>query len=36
LLSMRERAEELGGTCEISQAPGGGMRVRACLALSKE
>jgi signal transduction histidine kinase len=36
LLSMRERAEELGGTCEISQAPGGGMRVRACFALSKE
>jgi len=36
LLSMRERAEELGGTCEVSQAPGGGTRVRACLPLSKE
>ena len=36
LLSMRERAEELGGTCEISQAPAGGTRVRACLPLPKE
>jgi signal transduction histidine kinase len=36
LLSMRERAEELGGTCEVSQAPGGGTCVRACLPLSKE
>jgi signal transduction histidine kinase len=36
LLSMRERAEELGGTCEISQALRGGTRVRACLPLSKE
>jgi signal transduction histidine kinase len=36
LLSMRERAEELGGTCEISQAPVGGTRVRAFLPLPKE
>jgi signal transduction histidine kinase len=36
LLSLRERAEELGGTCEISPAGGGGTRVRACLPLPKE
>jgi signal transduction histidine kinase len=31
LSSMRERAAELGGTCEIGPAPGGGTRVRARL-----
>jgi signal transduction histidine kinase len=31
LRSMRERAEELGGSCEISPRPGGGTRVRARL-----
>jgi signal transduction histidine kinase len=31
LRSMRERAEELGGSCEISSRPGGGARVRARL-----
>jgi signal transduction histidine kinase len=36
LLSLRERAEELGGICEISPARGGGTRVRACLPLPKE
>jgi len=35
LLSLRERAEELGGTCEILPA-GGGTRVQACLPLPKE
>ena len=29
--SMRERAEELGGTCEAAPAPGGGTLVRARL-----
>jgi signal transduction histidine kinase len=29
--SMRERAEELGGSCTVSAAPGGGTRVRARL-----
>ena len=33
LLSMRERAEELGGTCEVSTSPGGGTRVAARLPL---
>ena len=33
LLSMRERAEELGGTCEILPNPGGGTRVLARLPL---
>lgn len=33
LTSMRERAEELGGTCEIGLAPGGGTRVLARLPL---
>jgi signal transduction histidine kinase len=36
LHSMRERAVELGGACEVSQAPGGGTRVQACLPLSRE
>src|SRR3712207_8167126 len=33
LVSMRERAEELGGTCEISAVPEGGTRVVARLPL---
>jgi signal transduction histidine kinase len=33
LVSMRERAEELGGTCEVSTPPGGGTRVVARLPL---
>jgi two-component system NarL family sensor kinase len=33
LLSMRERALELGGTCLIEPAPGGGTRVLATLPL---
>jgi len=33
LLSMRERAAELGGTCEIVPAPAGGTLVRARLPL---
>jgi signal transduction histidine kinase len=36
LVSMRERAEELGGTCEVVATPGGGTRVRAKLPLAKE
>ena len=28
---MREGAEELGGTCSVSPAPGGGTLVRGCL-----
>lgn len=35
LLSMRERAVELGGACVIEQASGGGVRVLASLPLSK-
>ena len=31
LVSMRERAEELGGTCEVTTPPGGGTRVVARL-----
>ena len=31
LHSMRERAEELGGTFVIEAAPGGGTRIYACL-----
>lgn len=34
LASMRERAEELGGTCEIEQMPSGGTRVQARLPCS--
>jgi signal transduction histidine kinase len=30
IYGMRERAEELGGTFEVRQAPGGGVSVRAC------
>jgi len=35
LLSMRERAAELGGTCEITQKSEGGTRVLACLPVLK-
>ncbi|MBK9710633.1 MAG: sensor histidine kinase [Kouleothrix sp.] len=35
LHSMRERAAELGGSCEIASAPGGGTRVRALLPLPR-
>jgi two-component system NarL family sensor kinase len=31
LPSMRERAEEIGGSCVVAEAPGGGTRVRAVL-----
>jgi len=34
LLSMRERAEELGGTCEIGLGPAGGTRVVALLPVA--
>jgi signal transduction histidine kinase len=34
LMSMRERAEELGGTCSVEAALGGGTLVRAQLPLS--
>lgn len=33
LQSMRDRAAELGGTCQIAAAPGGGTRVTAVLPL---
>ena len=33
LQSMRDRAAELGGTCSITGAPGGGTRVSAVLPL---
>jgi signal transduction histidine kinase len=36
LISMCERATELGGTCVIEPVPSGGTRVRACLPLSQE
>jgi signal transduction histidine kinase len=36
LLSMRERALELGGSCRVEPAPGGGTRVIARLPLSPE
>jgi signal transduction histidine kinase len=35
LLSMRERAAELGGTCEIAPMPESGTCVRACLPILK-
>jgi signal transduction histidine kinase len=35
LRSMRERAEELGGTCIVQSALGGGTEVRACLPLER-
>ena len=34
LSSMRERAAELGGSCEVGPAPGGGTRVRARLPVA--
>lgn len=36
LVSMRERAAELGGTCVIESPPAGGVRVLARLPLPKE
>ena len=33
--SMRERAEELGGTCTIEPAQGGGVHVLVVLPLMK-
>jgi signal transduction histidine kinase len=36
LVSMRERAEELGGACVITSAPGRGVQVLATLPLEKE
>jgi len=36
LLSMRERAEELGGRCAVEPAPGGGTLVRAELPIPRE
>jgi len=33
LQSMRDRAAELGGTCQVTPAPGGGTRVAAVLPL---
>ena len=36
LISMRERAEELGGSCAITSAGGQGTRVRVELPLAKE
>lgn len=33
LRSMRERAEELGGSLSVTDAAGGGTRVRACLPM---
>jgi signal transduction histidine kinase len=36
LISMRERAEELGGTCAITSAAGEGVCVLAALPLAKE
>jgi signal transduction histidine kinase len=36
LLSMRERAEELGGVCTIDTMPGGGTRVLARLPLPEQ
>ncbi len=34
LMSMHERAEELGGSCTVNRLPGGGTRVLAYLPLS--
>ncbi len=36
LTSMRERVEELGGTCAVESPPGRGTRVLACLPVGKE
>jgi signal transduction histidine kinase len=35
LLSMRERAAELGGACQISSTQGAGTAIRVWLPLSK-
>jgi two-component system NarL family sensor kinase len=35
LSSMRERADELGGTCSVAAADGGGTIVRAELPLEE-
>ncbi|CCG03041.1 sensor histidine kinase [Blastococcus saxobsidens] len=35
LTSMRERAEEIGGTCTVAARPGGGTRVSAVLPLPR-
>jgi two-component system NarL family sensor kinase len=36
LLSMRERAAELGGTCTVERSPDYGTRVLVCLPLPEE
>jgi signal transduction histidine kinase len=36
LLSMRERAAELGGTCRIDSIPGGGTKISVRLPLTSE
>ena len=36
LASMRERAAELGGTCQLKKAPGGGTCVNASFPISHE
>jgi signal transduction histidine kinase len=36
LVSLRERAAELGGSCEIGCPPEGGTRVRALLPVDGE
>jgi len=36
LVSMRERAEELGGICTIESSPGGGVYISAVLPLTKD
>ncbi len=36
IVSMRERAEELGGSCAVAARPKGGTRVLARLPLVKE
>ena len=36
LVSMRERAEELGGSCCIESSPAGGTRIRVLLPFPKE
>jgi signal transduction histidine kinase len=36
LSSMRERAAEMGGTCGVKAAPGGGTRVVAVLPRGEE
>jgi signal transduction histidine kinase len=35
LRSMRERAEELGGSCTIVSPPGGGTHVKVCLPITE-